>query len=128
MKYYLVISFNENKNKPNYTFTSNGIANNNLVSDIQKYFNINWVYCNERFEYKLNKLAELMSKESYTDLIASGILNIENSNINLYQLFCVDFVVKNNEPYVYRIHTNINNINKQIIDDVNDSIINILNL
>ena len=69
-----------------------------------------------------------MSKESYTDLITSGILNIENSNINLYQLFCVDFVVKNNEPYVYRIHTNINNINKQIIDDVNDSIINILNL
>lgn len=69
-----------------------------------------------RIHHKISELAKLMIIEHNQE---STIDKFENTvrahNITLYQIFEIDIVVHESEPYVSNIHTNISNIDPEFI-------------
>lgn len=65
---------------------------------------ISWRRINDRVNHKLSKLGELMIFEHRQESMVDGIQKLLNrSHIDMYQTFGIDIVIRNGEPYIFKI-------------------------
>jgi hypothetical protein len=65
---------------------------------------ISWRRVKNRVDQKLSKLGELMVQEHRQESMVDGIQKLLNrSHIDMYQTFGIDVVVRDGEPYIFRI-------------------------
>jgi hypothetical protein len=67
---------------------------------------ISWRRVKNRVDQKLSKLGELMVQEHRQESMIDGIQKLLNSSyIDMYQTFGIDIVIRDGEPYIFRIES-----------------------
>ena len=65
---------------------------------------ISWRRIKNRVDQKLSKLGELMVQEHRQESMVDGIQKLlDRSYIDMYQTFGIDIVIRNGEPYIFKI-------------------------
>jgi YD repeat-containing protein len=87
---------------------------------------ISWRRVNNRVDQKLSKLGELMILEHRQESMVDGIQKLLNrSHIDMYQTFGIDVVIRDGEPYIFRIEASpvFNEIGSPVAHDMLESLV-----
>ena len=99
----------QNLTRNEYLFKGDNqsVPNNTIIllsNMIKNDHNISWRKISSRIDEKLSKLGELMIEEHMQESMIDGIQKmLVSDNIDLYQTFAIDVVIRTGEPFIYKI-------------------------
>lgn len=106
---------NEDPDDDQYVYKNGETTNSKIESDSELSYQslsslirpdpaISWYRVKNRIDQKLSKLGELIVLEHRQESTVDGIEKLlRRTNVDLYQIFAIDIVIRGGEPYVYKI-------------------------